>query len=929
MRFIIFFKNVVLLLIILAMVGCNDNDPPNDSENTPPTTPSILDAIQFSAGSVEIRWLENQDDTGVTGYRVFRDGNFIAEVATTAYTDTGLSESGSHCYTVSAVDSVGNESSQSTAVCIDKIPGNILWKYETQGVISGAPAISEDGTIYVASQDGCLYALSPDGTLQWIFNTNASVINHSSPAVSPDGTIYLGSTEYLHAINPDGSPKWHYMASLYSTPAVGKDGTVYVGDRTSSFYAISPEGLLKWKKDSNGTSLYPPAIGPDGVIYASWSTIYAVQKDSTVKWTLPFIAYHDATPAIGSSGQIYVGANFALYACTSDGEINWSINITSNTSIASVKPAFGERPSYFYNPVTGSDGTVYATSREYSSPKYLYAITPEGTVNWKVDLAEDDSYNTDSSVPAIGDTGIIYLQQHDGYFTAFNTDGTIKWQTYTGGDSSSPAIAGDGTIYVGSLDHCLYALDSESQGLAASSCPKIFKDQYNTSNYENTTGSDSNLPSAPSDIQGSVLSPSMTSLTWDTSAYTDGQITEYQIYRNGEYIGLSGSGGYTDTGLSPSTRYCYGIRAVDESGNISDVSPEICLETRPQAADGELKWKVNTGMVNGKSLAIGEDGAIYLSSTDGYGYAINKNGTVRWRKSNWVGRITVSRDDTLYASKGWPDYQLVSFKADGDINWQYPIDGLALMVAEDGTVYLRSQGDSVTAITPEGQLKWQINDLSTAPVAPGIAANSTLYVVTSDRFIAISPEGAILWQYEMEPYYATNYAIGEEGTIYLSSDSQLCALNPDGSVKWEYSGSPYSQLCGSIIVGTNDMLYIGGEDGFLYAFDKNGTLQWSYFLTAEWDLTDLNPVLAADDIIYVALTDGYLHAIRTDGTLKWKNSLGENYLVNSPALDSDGTLYVGAYSGYIYAIQTDSPGLADTPWPKACHDNQNTGRNPL
>ena len=339
MRFIIFFKNVVLLLIILAMVGCNDNDPPNDSENTPPTTPSILDAIQFSAGSVEISWLENQDDTGVTGYRVFRDGNFIAEVATTAYTDTGLTESGSHCYTVSAVDSVGNESSQSTAVCIDKIPGSILWKYETQGVISGAPAISEDGTIYVASQDGCLYALSPDGTLQWIFNTNASVINHSSPAVSPDGTIYLGSTEYLHAINPDGSLKWHYMASFYSTPAVGKDGTVYVGDRTSSFYAISPEGLLKWKKDSNGTSLYPPAIGPDGVIYASWSTIYAVQKDSTVKWTLPFNAYHDATPAIGSSGQIYVGANFALYACTSDSEINWSINITSNTSIASVKPA--------------------------------------------------------------------------------------------------------------------------------------------------------------------------------------------------------------------------------------------------------------------------------------------------------------------------------------------------------------------------------------------------------------------------------------------------------------------------------------------------------------------------------------------------------------------------------------------------------------
>ena len=49
---------------------------------------------------------------------------------------------------------------------------------------------------------------------------------------------------------------------------------------------------------------------------------------------------------------------------------------------------------------------------------------------------------------------------------------TPIWEFKTGGDVySSPAIGSDGTVYVGSNDNKLYAIKTDSKGLAKSSWP--------------------------------------------------------------------------------------------------------------------------------------------------------------------------------------------------------------------------------------------------------------------------------------------------------------------------------------------------------------------------------------------------------------------------------------------------------------------------
>ena len=70
--------------------------------------------------------------------------------------------------------------------------------------------------------------------------------------------------------------------------------------------------------------------------------------------------------------------------------------------------------------------------------------------------------------PAIASDGTIFVGVYidysaEGFFYAINLDGTEKWHYKTGGGvSSCPAIGDDGIIYFGSSDKNFYAVDSKN-----------------------------------------------------------------------------------------------------------------------------------------------------------------------------------------------------------------------------------------------------------------------------------------------------------------------------------------------------------------------------------------------------------------------------------------------------------------------------------
>ena len=78
-----------------------------------------------------------------------------------------------------------------------------------------------------------------------------------------------------------------------------------------------------------------------------------------------------------------------------------------------------------------------------------------------------------SSSPAIGSDGTVYVGSEDNKLYAINGKTGVKlWEFETGSwVLSSPAIGSDGTVYVGSEDYKLYAIKTDSKGLAKSPWP--------------------------------------------------------------------------------------------------------------------------------------------------------------------------------------------------------------------------------------------------------------------------------------------------------------------------------------------------------------------------------------------------------------------------------------------------------------------------
>ena len=96
---------------------------------------------------------------------------------------------------------------------------------------------------------------------------------------------------------------------------------------------------------------------------------------------------------------------------------------------------------------------------------------------WEFEMRDDVA-----SSPAIGSDGTVYVGSADNKLYAINRKRGVKlWEFETGGSVwSSPAIGSDGTVYVGSFDKKLYAFKTDSKGLAKSPWPMFGQNARHT-----------------------------------------------------------------------------------------------------------------------------------------------------------------------------------------------------------------------------------------------------------------------------------------------------------------------------------------------------------------------------------------------------------------------------------------------------------------
>ena len=88
------------------------------SDTQPPSAPTLSNTGQTDT-TVHLSWSGATDNVGVTGYKIFKDGNLEATLGNVnTYQVTGLTASTAYSFTVTALDAAGNESVPSSAVSV-------------------------------------------------------------------------------------------------------------------------------------------------------------------------------------------------------------------------------------------------------------------------------------------------------------------------------------------------------------------------------------------------------------------------------------------------------------------------------------------------------------------------------------------------------------------------------------------------------------------------------------------------------------------------------------------------------------------------------------------------------------------------------------------------------------------------------------------
>lgn len=368
----------------------------------------------------------------------------------------------------------------------------LRWKFfagKQEGRWPNSVAISSEGTIYLAGVDK-LFALDKNGKQKWSKNYARS----QGPAIGNDGIIYFVAENSIIAINNSGDEKWRFLTqgNTIFGPTLGPDGTIYQGSWDGYFYALNSDGSLKWKYKTSGAISYPPSIDKGGTIYLGGgdvhsgpdSNVYAFDKSGNILWKYDTRSNRVGSPAIAPDGTIYLPAAPTLFALDSSGNLKWKKgpNIGFPQVQGVMAQVFGPPPgqSTKQDISNGSNNqqNQYSNNNQNMNQSNQNFQRPN-TQGFSQNQPESNQGSQDKGdiagiiTPAIGPDGTIYIGTSQGAIYAINPETQeILWQYKVKPDPnkldhyglpSFPIIDKDSTVYFGSFDGNMYAIDKNGQ----------------------------------------------------------------------------------------------------------------------------------------------------------------------------------------------------------------------------------------------------------------------------------------------------------------------------------------------------------------------------------------------------------------------------------------------------------------------------------
>jgi outer membrane protein assembly factor BamB len=258
------------------------------------------------------------------------------------------------------------------------------------------------------------------------------------------------------------------------------------------------------------------------------------------------------------------------------------------------------------------------------------------------------------SAPAIGSDDTVYFGSLDGKLYALNPDGTPKAGSWPfAGDTGdriqngSPAIGSDGTLYIGARHY------NDITSSASGNFYAVNPDGTEKWHYSYADGIFFSSPAVG--VDGSVYigaggSPAVEGNRVFAFNPSDGSV-KWIFVTNGQVFSSPaiGADGAVYVGCSREGRAGF-----EANGALYALNPD----------DGTLRWMLDVGVASVRSSpALGADGTVYAAASDGSGtattfYAVSSNGTVKWSyalpPAYSYSSPAIGADGTVYTGANGP-----------------------------------------------------------------------------------------------------------------------------------------------------------------------------------------------------------------------------------------------------------------------------------
>ncbi|MGQ9677916.1 MAG: outer membrane protein assembly factor BamB family protein [bacterium] len=260
-----------------------------------------------------------------------------------------------------------------------------------------------------------------------------------------------------------------------------------------------------------------------------------------------------------------------------EGEVRWRFTYTDTEQ--------PEDSADFSNHIfsIGPEGNVYIPAGDIPA---LMCRNPIGNRRWEFIPEDDDELSIGAT---IAPDGTIYFGTEDGNLYALNPNGVKKWKvTFRSGITSVPALGADGTIYIQTENDSAFALNPENGS-------KKWSFYAGGGEHSPVVGPDGTIFVAQDDTLF-ALDPATGQAKWR--------------YGMRQAIGNTPA---IDTRRSV-------VYVVDEDGWLASVN----------LSDGRENWSVRfVGELS--APVIGEDGTIYITLSGTLLSLIPENGDIRWQ----------------------------------------------------------------------------------------------------------------------------------------------------------------------------------------------------------------------------------------------------------------------------------------------------------